>query len=252
MKFDKATTISPFEPEMIDLPYGDKSITHRVLICSALSDNKCRITNPAINADTLETIDCLRKLGATINFVEGNVIEVIPITTPNDNLILDCKNSGTTARLLAGVVVALGIRAIFVGDESLTARPMKRIMIPLKQMGADIREKNGCLFEIFPVDEIRGIEYKTTVPSAQVKSAILFAGLFAKGKTIVKEDIATRNHTEIFLAQFGADIKYGAGFAEVTASLPLKAKDIEIPNDFSTAAFLISASVISSRRLSSP
>jgi len=239
MKLDKSKQISQFVPRIVDLPYGDKSITHRALICAALSDGKCKISNPAINADTLATINCLRTLGATINILDGNTIEVFPISSPINDVCLDCQNSGTTARLLAGVVAGLGVHAVFVGDASLTARPMRRIITPLTKMGVDIREKKDCLFEIFPSKDLKAIEYTTPIPSAQVKSAILFAGLFASGKTIVREKVATRNHTEIFLRQFGAEVQYGNGFAELTAKYPLKATDVDIPNDFSTAAFLI-------------
>lgn len=230
---------NPFKFNFVDLPYGDKSITHRALICCAISDNKCLIKNPAINADTLATIDCLNKLGAKIKIIDSKTIEVLPVIHPNTNIIFDCKNSGTTARLLAGVVSGMNVHVTFVGDKSLSIRPMQRIITPLTQMGANITAKEGCLFEIFPSGRLKGITYKPPIPSAQVKSAILFAGLFAEGKTKLIESIATRNHTELYLKAFGADIVYGDGFAEISACKSLKAIDVEIPNDFSTAAFLI-------------
>ena len=230
---------NPFNFDFVDLPYGDKSITHRALICCALSKGKCLIKNPAINADTLATLDCLNKLGAKIKILDGNTIEVLSITQPNTDIVFDCKNSGTTARLLAGVVAGMNVHVTFVGDTSLSSRPMQRVISPLTQMGAKINKKKGCLFEILPSGKLKGITYQTPIPSAQVKSAILFAGLFAEGNTKVIESISTRNHTEKYLQAFGADIVYGDGFAEVTSCKPLKAIDVEIPNDFSTATFLI-------------
>ena len=201
-----STVIDSFNPKIVDLPYGDKSITHRALICAALSDGKCIIRNSAINSDIYTTAGCLQKLGAKIEYVDGNSIMVIPFKKPNTDVVLDCENSGTTARLLAGVVAGLGIHATFIGDDSLSSRPMDRIITPLRLMGAKIEQSENCLFEIFP-SELVGIEYDIPIPSAQVKSAILFAGLFAQGNTVVRESITTRDHTENCFYEFGVKIK---------------------------------------------
>jgi len=243
----------PYKMNFTDLPYGDKSITHRALICASLSNGKCVIKNPAINCDTLATIDCLQKLGAKITFLDGNSVEVIPFATPNDNIVFDCKNSGTTARLLAGVVAGLNLHVTFVGDKSLSSRPMKRIIDPLTQMGAkitddipskkDYGDNQFFLFEVLPSTKLNAITYDTPVASAQVKSAVLFAGLFANGQTKVNEPIPTRNHTEIMLEQFGVQIDYGDCNAQILPTYPLNATDIDIPNDFSTCAFLLASKI---------
>ncbi|MBQ4273136.1 MAG: hypothetical protein IJB95_05790, partial [Clostridia bacterium] len=125
--------------------YGDKSLTHRALIISAIASGKSTIRNVALCDDVLATAKCLRTLGAQIE-IDGTTATVTPISTPNDNVVLDCQNSGTTARLLAGVVVGLGITATFVGDQSLTKRPMKRVMDPLTQLGARFTTQDGQLF----------------------------------------------------------------------------------------------------------
>lgn len=223
----------------LNLPYGDKSITHRALICAALSDGKCTLRNAALNADTYATISCLNALGAKITVLGGGKIEVYPVLTPNTDVVFNCLNSGTTARMLAGVAVGLNIHATFIGDESLSKRPMQRVIRPLTAMGGRIEEKDGCLFEVFEHGELRGIDYEMPFPSAQVKSAILFAGLFAKGKTTVREAFATRNHTELMLKHFSADVSCAHGRVAVSGGFPLKATDVDIPNDFSTAAVLI-------------
>ena len=223
----------------LNLPYGDKSITHRALICAALSDGKCTLTNAALNADTYATISCLNAIGAKITVSGGGKIEVNPVLTPNTDVVLNCLNSGTTARMLAGVAVGLNIHATFIGDESLSKRPMQRVIRPLTAMGGRIEEKECCLFEVFKHGELHGIDYEMPSPSAQVKSAILLAGLFAKGKTSVKEAFATRNHTELMLKRFSADVSCADGRVSVSGCFPLKATDVDIPNDFSTAAVLI-------------
>lgn len=238
-----STVIDSFNPKIVDLPYGDKSITHRALICAALSDGKCIIRNSAINSDIYTTAGCLQKLGAKIEYVDGNSIMVIPFKKPNTDVVLDCENSGTTARLLAGVVAGLGIHATFIGDDSLSSRPMDRIITPLRLMGAKIEQSENCLFEIFP-SELVGIEYDIPIPSAQVKSAILFAGLFAQGNTVVRESITTRDHTENCFYEFGVKIKREPKRTEITPRYPLRSVDVfEIPNDFSTAAFLIALKI---------
>lgn len=233
-----------------DLPYGDKSITHRALICAALSDGKCTLTNAALNADTYATVECLNALGAKITLCGGGKIEVLPIKKPNDDVVLNCLNSGTTARMLAGVVVGLNVHAVFIGDDSLTSRPMQRILTPLNAMGGKIEKKDGCLFEVFKHGDLNAIDFDMPVPSAQVKSAILFAGLFARGKTTVREAFQTRNHTEIMLGRFSADIVCSDGMVSLNGGLPLKATDVVIPDDFSTAAALIAMYSVSPRGIS--
>ncbi len=220
----------------VTLPYGDKSITHRYFICAALASSQSVITNANISLDTLATAECLTTLGAKFVF-EGRKVTVTPIKKPNTNVTLNCFNSGTTARLMSGVVAGLNITATFIGDESLTNRPMERVIAPLKQMKANIEKQPNCLFKVFP-SKLMGINYKMPIASAQVKSAILFAGLFATGETVVTESITTRDHTEIALKHFGANISSSGGVVKVTKS-QLKGGRVFVPNDFSTAAYFL-------------
>ena len=222
--------------KFIDLPYGDKSITHRYFICAALASSKSVITNANISMDTLATADCMTAIGAKFVF-EGRKVTVAPIVKPNKNVTLNCFNSATTARLLAGVVSGLNISATFIGDESLSKRPMERVINPLRLMGANIEKPPDCLFKILP-SKLTGISYAMPVASAQVKSAILFAGLFAQGETTVTESIPTRDHTEIALKHFGALIDNSGGIIKVNKSR-LKGRSVFVPNDFSTAAYFL-------------
>jgi 3-phosphoshikimate 1-carboxyvinyltransferase len=222
--------------KFINLPYGDKSITHRYFICAALANTKSVITNANISMDTLATADCLTALGAKFVF-EGRKVTVMPITKPKTNVTLNCFNSGTTARLLSGVVAGLNIAATFKGDDSLSKRPMERVITPLKLMGANIQLQPDCLFKILP-SKLHGINYQMPIASAQVKSAILLAGLFAEGETTVSESIPTRNHTECALKHYGAQIDVNEGTIKVNKSR-LKGRSVFVPNDFSTAAYLI-------------
>ena len=218
-----------------DVSYGDKSITHRALILSSVANAPSVITNASVCADTLATADCLSRLGAGV-VRDGTTFYVMPITKPNTNVVLDCKNSGTSARLLAGLVCGLGIRATFVGDESLIKRPMKRLTSLLEQMGAKFSFPTGCLFQT-EGGALVGRQFDLKVASAQIKSALLIAGLFADGTTTVSQPTC-RDHTEIMLDQMQANINVEGNKIAVKSS-NLVATDILVPNDFSTASFLI-------------
>lgn len=216
--------------------YGDKSITHRALILASIATDSSVITNASICNDTLSTANCLVALGAQIK-QDGTTFYVTPIATPNTNVTLDCGNSGTTARLLAGLVSGLGVVATFVGDESLSKRPMTRLTNLLAQMGAQVSFPIGALFRLHGGNLV-GKHFDLKVASAQIKSALLIAGLFAEGKTSVTEPSACRNHTEIMLAQMGAHINVDCNTVSVSKS-KLNSLNVQVPNDFSTAAFLI-------------
>jgi len=226
--------------------HGDKSILHRALIFSAIATGKSVIRNLTLSEDILATVDCLRVLGAKIS-IEGNCAEVTPITQPNTNVVLDCKNSGTTARLLAGLVAGLGVKARFTGDGSLEKRPMRRVLDPLTQLGAEFCKTDGCLFECVG-GKIHGGTVIAQVNSAQVKSAVLIAGLFCDGKVTYAEKVATRNHTEIMLSAMGADITTD-GLAVSVSRSTLNPIDFAVPNDISSAAFLIAAALIKERSI---
>lgn len=218
--------------------FGDKSITHRALILGSIAKDKLTIVNAAINDDTMSTMRCLSALGAHFE-VNAHTITVTPIAQlPNTQVTLHCGNSGTTARLLAGLVCGLNIDAVFVGDSSLSTRPMDRVVAPLRQMGADIRTQQGVLMEVRKTrGTLYGINYVQQVPSAQVKSAIMLAALFAQGQTTIVENIATRNHTELMMQYLDCKVEVCHNTTTVCPSRPCGGT-IYVPQDLSTAAFL--------------
>lgn len=217
--------------------YGDKSISHRALIFAAIADGTSTVRNISLARDVLATAECLRRLGAEITFC-GNTATVVPIKNlPAAQVVLNCENSGTTARLLAGLVAGLGVSARFVGDQSLSRRPMDRVIKPLQSMGADIYCERDCLF-VCRGSRLNAIDYTAQVNSAQVKSAVLIAGLFAEGVTVYRENIPTRNHTELLLQYLGANISADGNVICVKRSA-LRAFDITVPNDPSSTAFFV-------------
>lgn len=225
---------------------GDKSISHRALIFASIASGKSVIRNLTLSRDVLATVDCLRKLGAQI-VLDGNTATVCPIKSPSDGVTLDCQNSGTTARLLAGLVAGLNVKARFVGDSSLISRPMDRVLEPLTKLGAKFRKADGCLFESLG-GKLRGEKINATVNSAQVKSAVLIAGLFAEGETTYVEQIPTRNHTELMLLNLGANISIGYLTATVKKGV-IKPLNLDVPNDPSSMAFLVGLALITKKQI---
>lgn len=225
---------------------GDKSICHRALIFAAVSSGQSVIRNLTLSRDVLSTVDCLRTLGAQID-LNGNTATVSPIVEPRDNVVLNCQNSGTTARLLAGLVAGLGVKARFVGDSSLVQRPMDRVTEPLTKLGASFRKTDGCLFESLG-GKIHGGTVNAEVNSAQVKSAVLIAGLFADGNVTYVEQIPTRNHTELMLAAMGANISTDKLAATVSKSR-LQSLEFDVPVDPSSMAFLIAAALMRNEKI---
>lgn len=220
---------------------GDKSFSHRALILAALATSPSTISNLSVCDDVLATADCLNKLGAQIT-IEQTTATVLPIKTPNSGVTLNCKNSGTTARLLMGVVCGLNVSATFVGDESLAARPMKRVAEPLTKMGANISfqpsDTSGFLFSVEPSQGLFGKTLYAEVNSAQVKSAVLLAGLFAQGETTYIEQIPTRSHTEKALEVLG--VCHGT---TVVGKKRYGGFNVSLPSDISSAAYLIALAV---------
>jgi 3-phosphoshikimate 1-carboxyvinyltransferase len=226
---------------------GDKSISHRAAMLAAIADGVTRIDNFAPGADCQSTLQCLRELGSYIQIDGSSVV----IHGRPDGLLqaqgpLDCGNSGTTMRLLAGLLAGGRCTAQLTGDESLRKRPMGRIIEPLKKMGADIGSDSGhAPLEVTGSRKLNGIEYRMPVPSAQVKSCILLAGLNASGETAVYEVSPTRDHTERLLEWFKARISIEEmpddKRISVTGGFPLTAKDISVPGDISSAAFFMVA-----------
>jgi 3-phosphoshikimate 1-carboxyvinyltransferase len=211
---------------------GDKSISHRALILGSIADGESRVRGLSTGADVRSTAGCMRSLGVEIvdSVVRGVGMHGLRASAD----ALDCGNSGTTMRLLAGLLSAQKFASELRGDESLTTRPMDRVVTPLREMGA---RASWPPLEVGGQVPLHGIEYRPSVPSAQVKSAVLLAGLFAVSPTAVLEPVATRNHTELMLAAMGADVKVAGRLVEIRPADRLSPLDIDIPGDLSGATF---------------
>jgi 3-phosphoshikimate 1-carboxyvinyltransferase len=219
---------------------GDKSISHRYALLAALADGRSRLGNYAPGADCRSTLACLRQLGVEVDEDTHGTLTVLgrgPAGLSSPSLPLDCGNSGTTMRLLAGVVAAEQFSTRLTGDDSLSRRPMTRIIAPLEQMGALIKGANGCAPLTIQGAPLHAIAYRTAVPSAQVKSAVLLAGLRATGTTTVEESARTRDHTEQAVAAFGGCANVDGLIVSVEGGQRLTGRSLEIPGDFSSAAF---------------
>ena len=227
---------------------GDKSISHRSIMFGALAEGTTRVTNFLRGADCLSTIDCFRKLGIDIEDLDSEILihgkGLHGLTAPSS--MLDVGNSGTTTRLISGILAGQRFTTELNGDESIQSRPMKRIMEPLTLMGADITSirDNGCAPLRIHGQKLHGIAYTSKVASAQVKSCILLAGLYADGTTSVTEPYLSRNHTEIMLTHFGADITSKGTTATVTPGKDLHAQEIIVPGEISSAAYFIAAALM--------
>ncbi|HEY2599130.1 MAG TPA: 3-phosphoshikimate 1-carboxyvinyltransferase [Candidatus Dormibacteraeota bacterium] len=219
----------------VTLP-GDKSISHRALILGSLADGWSRIQGLSTGADVQSTANCLRALGAEIEESAIRGFGLDGVRKPAGRL--DCGNSGTTMRLLAGILAAQDFVSELTGDASLARRPMDRVVKPLLEMGAHAQWPPLRVGGQVP---LHGIEYEMPVASAQVKSAVLLAGLFAQGTTAVVEPVITRDHTELMLRSMGADITAHEGRVEIRRATMLKPFDIEIPGDLSAASFWLVA-----------
>lgn len=220
---------------------GDKSISHRAVMLSAMADGESEISNCLLSEDVKATINAFRNLGIKIDIEDEKIIVwgngFSGLTEPEHELNL--ANSGTTTRLIAGILVAQRFPTTIIGDKSLSSRPMKRIITPLRQMGANISGSNNCLpLIIKPTDYLRPIHYELPIASAQVKSCILLAGLYLDGETIVVENVETRNHTEKML---GLKVVEEDNVKTIFSSLdyyPIAA-EYRVPSDISTASFFL-------------
>ncbi|MCB6610916.1 3-phosphoshikimate 1-carboxyvinyltransferase [[Clostridium] symbiosum] len=227
---------------------GDKSISHRSIMFGSLADGLTEVRGFLQGADCLSTISCFSKMGITI---ENNGDTVLihgkgPKGLSAPAGVLDCGNSGTTTRLISGILAAQDFNVTLTGDESICKRPMKRIMEPLSMMGAHIESKynNGCAPLEITGSRLHGIHYLSPVASAQVKSAVLLAGLYADGETRVTEPYVSRNHTELLLSAYGADVHREGTTAILRPGNPLKGLKLTVPGDISSAAFFIAAALI--------
>jgi 3-phosphoshikimate 1-carboxyvinyltransferase len=235
---------------------GDKSISHRLGMLGAIAQGTTVIRNFAASVDCRSTLECLRRLGAKIDQT-GSTVTILgrglqELQAPLQEL--DAGNSGTTVRLMSGIVSGLPFESTFIGDESLSRRPMKRIIDPLRRFGATIQARDDNYLPLkIKGGPLEALDFDMPVASAQVKSAVLLAGLQARGVTKVHESVPSRNHTEIALAHFGAHIKtqpsfeaapYRAGaprLIEIEGGHQLQGKEVTVPGDLSSAAFFIAA-----------
>ncbi len=227
---------------------GDKSISHRAVMFGALSKGTTEVTNFLQGADCLSTIDCFRRLGINIENTPEKILihgKGLHGLTEADSM-LDVGNSGTTTRLISGILAGQTFVTELNGDDSIQSRPMKRIMEPLKLMGADITSIRGndCAPLRIAGAPLHGIHYHSKVASAQVKSCILLAGLYADEPTSVTEPSVSRNHTELMLKGFGADVKWEGKTATILPDPKLFGQKIEVPGDISSAAYFIAAGLI--------
>jgi len=235
---------------------GDKSISHRAVMMGSIAEDTTSISNFATSADCSSTIECFRGLGISIERDGGDVTVdgkgKHGLEKPNSPL--DCGNSGSTMRLVAGILAGQPFDSVLTGDESLRSRPMKRIIDPLTAMGGQIESLDGRAPLTIRGREIAGIEYRPPVASAQIKSCVLLAGLFADGQTTVVETTPTRDHTEIMLRQFGVDIdvrsQVDAMRISVSGDAKLRGTSVNVPGDISSAAFfMVAAASLAGSRL---
>ena len=227
---------------------GDKSISHRSVMFGALAKGTTEISNFLKGADCLSTISCFRSMGVDIQETDQTILVrgkgLHGLRRPDH--VLDCGNSGTTTRLISGILAGQDFDVTLTGDESIQKRPMKRIIEPLSLMGAHILSVRGndCAPLSISGSHLHGISYSTPVASAQVKSAILLAGLYADGETRVTEPARSRNHTELMLASFGADVKTEGTTAIIRPAKELFSQSIQVPGDISSAAFFMAAALL--------
>lgn len=229
---------------------GDKSVSHRAVMLGALAEGTTRVSGFLEGEDTCATARVFERLGVRIEVPSASerVVHGVGLRgLRGSGEALDCGNAGTGMRLLTGVLAGQGFDSVLIGDESLSKRPMRRVTEPLAAMGARIDSADGGLppLRIHGGSALQGIDYTLPVASAQVKSALLLAGLYARGETVVREPHPTRDYTERMLAAFGWPIEFAPGYARLSGGHALRATDVAVPADFSSAAFfLVAASVV--------
>ena len=227
---------------------GDKSLSHRAVMFGSLAKGTTRITHFLEGADCLSTISCFRKMGIDIENNNGEILVhgkgLRGLSSPTD--ILDVGNSGTTTRLISGILAGQNFVSELTGDDSIQSRPMKRIMTPLLSMGADITsiKGNNCVPLRIAGHPLKAIHYDSPVASAQVKSCVLLAGMYSDGVTSVTEPVLSRNHTEIMLNYFGAQVTSEGTTASIVPEPSLHAREITVPGDISSAAYFIAAGLL--------
>jgi 3-phosphoshikimate 1-carboxyvinyltransferase len=235
----------------VSLP-GDKSISHRYAMLAAIADGPSRLANYSTGADCASTLGCLRSLGVKWERKGGsddradNIIEVqgsgLSLSAPSQPL--DCGNSGSTIRMLSGILAAQKFSSEMAGDESLSRRPMERVIKPLTAMGAKISSQNGRPPLRIAGANLKGIYYQMPVASAQVKTCLLFAGLLADGETSIEEPLRTRDHGEVALRAFGAEVDRRRHGVRILGGQRLRGIEARVPGDLSSAAFFLCAAAL--------
>ncbi len=226
---------------------GDKSISHRYAMLASVAGGLSTIRNYSSGADCHSTLRCIRSLGIEVE-VQGSEVRIRGrglhgYQAPAGEL--DAGNSGSTIRMLSGLLAGQPFESRLVGDESLSRRPMQRIMEPLRRMGASVEAREGKYPPlVIRGGELRPIDYESPVASAQVKSCVLLAGLMADGVTSVREPARTRDHTEVALREFGAEVESGSGWARVRGPARLEPRELVVPGDLSSAAFFLAAAAM--------
>jgi 3-phosphoshikimate 1-carboxyvinyltransferase len=246
MKTETAATVRPARNlrGSVSLP-GDKSISHRYAMLAGIAEGPSRLVNYSTGADCASTLGCMRSLGVKWER-KDNVIEVqghgLALTAPARPL--DCGNSGSTMRMLSGIVAGQRFTSEMVGDESLSRRPMERVIKPLAAMGAQIESREGKPPLRVTGAQLKAIDYKMPVASAQVKTCLLFAGLLAEGETRVEEPLRTRDHGEMALRAFGAQLQRQGNEVRIRGGQKLRGVEARIPGDLSSAAFFLCAAAL--------
>ena len=225
---------------------GDKSISHRYAMLGAFAEGTSRFSNFSTGADCASTLSCMQALGARVRKLDEGRVEIDGVggrVTPVDHP-LDCGNSGSTMRMISGLLAPQQGSFMLIGDESLSRRPMERIRKPLAEMGANITLTEGHAPVTIQGSALRATHYATPVPSAQVKSCILLAGLQTAGSTTVRESLRTRDHSELALRAFGAELTRSIDAVTITGPQTLRAIEAAVPGDISSAAFFLCAAAL--------
>jgi 3-phosphoshikimate 1-carboxyvinyltransferase len=225
---------------------GDKSISHRYAMLGGLAEGASTFSNFSTGADCASSLGCVAALGAKVEWLEDGRVTVTGTggSFSRSNSPLDCGNSGSTIRMMSGLLAAQEGEFALIGDASLSRRPMERIRKPLAQMGAQITLTEGHAPVVVLGSALTGIDYTTPIPSAQVKTALLFAGLQAEGTTTIRESVRTRDHGELALRAFGATVERTLDSVSITGKQKLKAIEAAVPGDMSSAAFFLCAAAL--------
>ena len=229
---------------------GDKSISHRYAMLGGFAEGVSRLTNFSTGVDCASTLACMEALGATVNRTGADSVEITGVAgrvgagDGTREWSLDCGNSGSTMRMISGLLAPQQGRFTLIGDASLSQRPMERIRKPLAAMGARLMLTDGHAPLIIDGGPLKAIDYTTPVPSAQVKSCVLLAGLQTVGMTVVREAVRTRDHSELALRAFGATLTRAADSVSISGPQALRAIDAEVPGDLSSAAFFLCAAML--------